>query len=72
MNLNCETIRSLPATLSSPTNCSTNSDRHLSDGAIFLYGPPGTGKTSLAERMIKIHKDSVVVPAVPWLLMVKS
>lgn len=34
----------------------------LSDGAIFLYGPPGTGKTSLAERMIKIHKDQVVVP----------
>lgn len=34
----------------------------LSDGAIFLYGPPGTGKTSLAERMIKLHKDQVVVP----------
>lgn len=34
----------------------------LSDGAIFLYGPPGTGKTSLAERMIRIHKDRVLVP----------
>lgn len=34
----------------------------MSDGAIFLYGPPGTGKTSLAERMIKIHKDLVFVP----------
>lgn len=36
----------------------------LSDGAIFLYGPPGTGKTSLAERMIRIHQDQIVVPRV--------
>ena len=36
----------------------------MNDGAIFLYGPPGTGKTSLAERMIKIHKDQVLVPRV--------
>lgn len=34
----------------------------LSDGAIFLYGPPGTGKTSLAERMIRMHNDWVLVP----------
>ncbi len=34
----------------------------LNDGAIFLYGPPGTGKTSLAERMIRIHKDAVLIP----------
>ena len=34
----------------------------MNDGAIFLYGPPGTGKTSLAERMIRIHKDGVLVP----------
>ncbi len=34
----------------------------LSDGAIFLYGPPGTGKTSLAERMIRLHTDKVLVP----------
>ncbi len=34
----------------------------MNDGAIFLYGPPGTGKTSLAERMIRIHKDNIVVP----------
>lgn len=34
----------------------------MNDGAIFLYGPPGTGKTSLAERMIRIHKDKVLVP----------
>ncbi len=34
----------------------------LADGAIFLYGPPGTGKTSLAERMIRIYDDRVLVP----------
>jgi len=34
----------------------------VSKGAIFLYGPPGTGKTSLAERMIKMYKDPVLVP----------
>lgn len=34
----------------------------MNDGAIFLYGPPGTGKTSLAERMIRIHRDAVLVP----------
>ncbi len=34
----------------------------LSDGAIFLYGPPGTGKTSLAERMIRLHNDKVLIP----------
>jgi len=34
----------------------------VSQGAVFLYGPPGTGKTSLAERMIKMYKDPVLVP----------
>lgn len=34
----------------------------LTPGAIFLYGPPGTGKTSLAERMIRVHRDHVFVP----------
>ena len=34
----------------------------LNDGAIFMYGPPGTGKTSLAERMIRIHKDAILIP----------
>ncbi len=33
-----------------------------SNGAVFLYGPPGTGKTSLAERMIRVHHDPVLVP----------
>ncbi|NNE73160.1 MAG: AAA family ATPase [Acidimicrobiales bacterium] len=34
----------------------------MNDGAIFMYGPPGTGKTSLAERMIRIHGDWILVP----------
>lgn len=34
----------------------------ISPGAMFLYGPPGTGKTSLAERMIRVHADLVIVP----------
>lgn len=32
------------------------------DGAMFLYGPPGTGKSSIAERMIRAHEDSVLIP----------
>lgn len=34
----------------------------LAKGAIFLYGPPGTGKSSIAERLIRVHEDQVVVP----------
>jgi hypothetical protein len=34
----------------------------LAKGAIFLYGPPGTGKSSIAERLIRVHEDHVVVP----------
>lgn len=34
----------------------------IAEGAMFLYGPPGTGKTSVAERMIRIHEDHVLVP----------
>ena len=34
----------------------------LSEGAMFLYGPPGTGKTSIAERLIRVHEDAVLVP----------
>jgi hypothetical protein len=33
-----------------------------SDGAIFLYGPPGTGKSSIAERIVRAHEDTVLVP----------
>ena len=34
----------------------------LAEGAMFLYGPPGTGKTSIAERLIRIHDDPILVP----------
>ena len=34
----------------------------INEGAVFFYGPPGTGKTSLAERMIKVYKDKVLIP----------
>lgn len=34
----------------------------VSQGAIFFYGPAGTGKTSLAERMIRLFGDSILVP----------
>jgi predicted ATPase with chaperone activity len=34
----------------------------LTKGAIFLYGAPGTGKSSIAERLIRVHEDQVVVP----------
>ena len=32
------------------------------NGAMFLYGPPGTGKTSIAERIVRISPDQVLVP----------
>ncbi len=31
-------------------------------GAVFLYGPSGTGKTSIAERLVRISPDMVLVP----------
>jgi len=31
-------------------------------GAIFLYGPPGTGKSAIAERLIRVHEDEVLIP----------
>jgi hypothetical protein len=34
----------------------------ISQNAIFLYGPSGTGKTTIAERLIRIYDDAVVVP----------
>jgi hypothetical protein len=33
-----------------------------SKGAIFLYGPAGTGKSSIAERLIRVDTDTVLVP----------
>jgi hypothetical protein len=29
---------------------------------MFLYGPPGTGKSSIAERLLRIYDDKVLVP----------
>ncbi|MFQ5557153.1 MAG: AAA family ATPase [Acidimicrobiales bacterium] len=34
----------------------------MTNGAVFLYGPPGTGKTSIAERLVRISPDLVLVP----------
>ena len=33
-----------------------------SHGATFLHGPPGTGKSAIAERLIRVHTDNVLVP----------
>ena len=30
--------------------------------SIFLYGPAGTGKTSLAERLLRVYGDQLVIP----------
>jgi hypothetical protein len=30
--------------------------------SIFLYGPTGNGKTSLAERMLRVFQDAILVP----------
>jgi hypothetical protein len=34
----------------------------IAGGAMFLYGPPGTGKSSIAERLLRIYEDMVLVP----------
>jgi len=34
----------------------------IARGAMFLYGPPGTGKSSIAERLLRIHQDKVLIP----------
>jgi DNA-binding Lrp family transcriptional regulator len=34
----------------------------IAGGAMFLYGPPGTGKSSIAERLLRIYEDNVLVP----------
>src|SRR5216684_5314887 len=30
--------------------------------SIFLYGPPGNGKSSLAERLLRVYQDAVLIP----------
>ncbi len=34
----------------------------IEQSSIFLYGPPGNGKSSLAERMLRVYEDAVLVP----------
>ena len=34
----------------------------LSNSSILMYGPSGTGKTSLAERLIRVYDDFVLIP----------
>ena len=34
----------------------------ISQNSIFMYGPTGNGKTSLAERMLRVYKDAVLIP----------
>jgi hypothetical protein len=34
----------------------------ISRNAIFFYGPSGTGKTSIAERLLRVFEDAVVIP----------
>src|SRR6476661_1519796 len=34
----------------------------ISQKSIFIYGPTGNGKTSLAERMLRVYHDAVLIP----------
>jgi len=34
----------------------------ISQDSIFLYGPTGNGKTSLAERLLRVYDDVIVMP----------
>jgi hypothetical protein len=34
----------------------------ISQKALFLYGPTGNGKTSLAERLLRVYADAVLIP----------
>jgi len=34
----------------------------ISQSAIFLHGPSGTGKSTVAERLLRVFEDAVVVP----------
>lgn len=34
----------------------------ISQSALFLYGPSGTGKTTIAERLLRVYEDAVLVP----------
>ena len=34
----------------------------ISQKALFLYGPTGNGKTSVAERLLRVYLDAVLIP----------
>src|ERR1041385_2116650 len=34
----------------------------ISQSSIFVYGPTGNGKTSLAERMLRVYQDGILIP----------
>lgn len=34
----------------------------VSQKSLFLYGPSGNGKTSLAERLLRIYRDTILIP----------
>ena len=34
----------------------------ISHNSIFIYGPTGNGKTSLAERMLRVYNDGILIP----------
>jgi hypothetical protein len=34
----------------------------ISQAALFLYGSTGNGKTSIAERLIRLYEDTVLIP----------
>jgi hypothetical protein len=34
----------------------------ISQSSMFLYGPTGNGKTSLAERLLRVYEDAVLIP----------
>jgi hypothetical protein len=34
----------------------------ISQRALFIYGPTGNGKTSLAERLLRVYEDAVLIP----------
>ena len=34
----------------------------ISQTSIFLYGPTGNGKTSLAERLLRVYQDVILMP----------
>lgn len=34
----------------------------IAQNSIFIYGPTGNGKTSIAERMLRVYQDAVLIP----------